>query len=176
MAKTAAIVPTDTRAVICRVNSLLPDANAGDRPALVELRRTLDAHPALWAAMGDLAGEAERALMRAAVGSNDDAQAEIARRLAALRTDLGRPGSSPLEQLLIDPFVLCWLSLTVAEAMYHRALERGLQHTDEAWHQRRVERSERRYLAAIKALAVVRRLGVPAVQVNIGEKQINVAG
>jgi hypothetical protein len=38
-----------------------------------------------------------------------------------------------------------------------------------------IERAQRRYLGAIKALAQVRKLGVPAVQVNIGEKQINMA-
>jgi hypothetical protein len=40
----------------------------------------------------------------------------------------------------------------------------------------RIERAQRRYLSAIKALVQVRMLVVPAVQVNIGEKQINVAG
>jgi hypothetical protein len=30
------------------------------------------------------------------------------------------------------------------------------------------------FLSAMKTLALVRRLGLPAVQVNIGEKQVNV--
>ncbi|HZQ34669.1 MAG TPA: hypothetical protein VFD32_01970, partial [Dehalococcoidia bacterium] len=44
------------------------------------------------------------------------------------------------------------------------------------YRQRFVERAERRYFAAIRSLAQVQRLLAPAVQVNIGEKQINVAG
>jgi hypothetical protein len=62
----------------------------------------------------------------------------------------------------------------VAEGTYHQALERGLNQADDAFHQQRIERAQRQYLAAIRALAPVRKLGVPAVQVNIGEKQINV--
>ena len=46
---------------------------------------------------------------------------------------------------------------------------------DEA-RRKRIDQAERRYLRAIKALVEVRRLQLPAVQVNIGDKQINVAG
>jgi hypothetical protein len=60
--------------------------------------------------------------------------------------------------------------------MYHRALERKRSSSDDAFHQQRVERAQRRYLAAIKVLAQVRKLRMPAVQVNIGGKQNNLAG
>jgi len=39
-----------------------------------------------------------------------------------------------------------------------------------------VEQAQRRYPAAIRALATVRRLGVPAVQINVADQQINVMG
>jgi hypothetical protein len=42
-------------------------------------------------------------------------------------------------------------------------------------HRKRIEQAARRFLRAIKALAAVRRLQLPAMQVNIGEKQVNVA-
>jgi hypothetical protein len=42
-------------------------------------------------------------------------------------------------------------------------------------HQKRIDHASRRYLAAIKAQAVVRRLQVPTMQVNIGEKQVNLS-
>src|SRR5687768_15710162 len=51
-----------------------------------------------------------------------------------------------------------WLSLVVAEGTYHQALERGLTQSDDVF-QRRVERAQRRYLAAIKALAQMQKLG-----------------
>jgi hypothetical protein len=43
------------------------------------------------------------------------------------------------------------------------------------YQQRRQDRAARRYLAAIKALAQVRRLLVPVVQVNIAERQVKLA-
>ena len=48
----------------------------------------------------------------------------------------------------------------------------GLQWAE--FYQRRIDRAQKRFLSAIKALALVRRLQLPAVQVNIGEKQMNI--
>jgi hypothetical protein len=38
--------------------------------------------------------------------------------------------------------------------------------------QQRLSKAQARYLSAIRTLAQVRRLGVPAVQVNIGQQQV----
>jgi hypothetical protein len=43
------------------------------------------------------------------------------------------------------------------------------------YHQRRMDRAHRRYLSAIKTLATVRKLAVPVFQVNIAQKQMNIA-
>jgi hypothetical protein len=158
------------------VNALLPAANAGDAAALAELREVLDATPQLWKEVGDLGRQAEVALVRVAVGANPIAKDAIVRKLDAIRQEVAGSNPSPLERLLADRVAISWLSLTVAEGTYHQALERGLSQVNDTFHQQRVERAQRRYLAAIKALAQVRKLGVPAVQVNIGEKQVNVAG
>jgi len=45
----------------------------------------------------------------------------------------------------------------------------------EFW-ERRLSMSQRRYLAACETLAKIRKMSVPALQLNIGDKQINVAG
>ncbi len=83
-------------------------------------------------------------------------------------------GAAPLERLLIDRVLTGWLHLHYAEALY---VQRNGALTPAAceYHQRTIGRAQRRYLAAVKALAQVRRLRVPAVQVNIGEKQVNIA-
>ena len=109
-------------------------------------------------------------------GPNAVAKGAIVRRLAALRRELAGPSPTPLERLVADRVVVGWLAAAVAEGAYHQALERGVRHADDAFHQRRVERAQRRYLAAVKALATVRRLGVPAVQVNVADQQVNVVG
>lgn len=97
------------------------------------------------------------------------------RKVDTLRCEISGPNPSVLERLLAVRIAITWLSLTVTEGTYQQALEQGLSQADDAFHQQRIERAQRRYLTAIKALAQVRKLGVPAVQVNIGEKQVNVA-
>ncbi|MDP9356833.1 MAG: hypothetical protein M3R02_16380 [Chloroflexota bacterium] len=160
---------------VARANNLLPDANAGDPSALADLRSLLEDHPQLWEGVGNLAREAELTLVRLVAGPNTVTKEALRRKLDALRQEVAGPAPSPLERLLADRVVLGWLGLAVADGQYHRSLVQGLSQSDDEFHQRRVERAQRRYLAAVKALAQVRRLGVPALQVNIGDKQINVA-
>ena len=44
------------------------------------------------------------------------------------------------------------------------------------YHQRSRNRAHKRYLTSIKTLALIRKLAVPVLQVNIAKKQVNVAG
>ena len=175
MAKTRALAAVGIQAAVDRVNALLPAANAGDQRALAELRAVLDGTPALWEQVGDLGRQAELALVRAAAGDNPVARQAVLRKLGSLRREIAGPAASPIERLLAERVALGWLGVAVAEGAYHRALEGGVDRSEDEFHQRRVERAQRRYLAAIKALAQVRRLGVPSVQVNIGGQQVNVA-
>lgn len=115
-------------------------------------------------------------MVRVAAGDNPVIREAIIHKLDLLRREVGGSHPSVLERLLADRVAISRLSLTVAEGNYHQALEQGLSQVNDTFHQQRIERAQRHYLAAIKALAQLRKLGVPAVQVNIGEKQINVAG
>ena len=49
-------------------------------------------------------------------------------------------------------------------------------HAGWSYLQRCIDWAHKRYLSAIKTLAVVRKLAVPVLQVNIARKQVNVAG
>ncbi len=155
-------------------NVLLKRANEGEGTALLELRALCEGHPELWAGLGNLAAQAQAALVRAIAGPNDVVAEAVGREAAALRRELAGPDTSPLERLLVGRIVACWLQLHYAEARYAQNLG-SLTMAQGDYHQRTIERAQRRYLAAIKALAQVRRLAIPAVQVNIGERQINVA-
>ena len=42
--------------------------------------------------------------------------------------------------------------------------------------QQRISKVQTRYLAAIRSLAHIRRLNVPAVQINMAEQQVNMTG
>lgn len=175
MAKKNALMAPETVAVE-RVNALLPAVNAGDSAARDELRVVLDATPKLWTEVGNLGRQAELALVRAAAGDNPVAKEAIVRKLDTLRREVTGPRPSILERLLADRVAISWLALTLAEGTYYQALERGIDPADEAVYLKRVDRAQRRYLAAIKSLPQVRRMDLPALQVNIGEKQVNMTG
>ena len=155
---------------------LIEKANKGDSTTLPALRTLLDTCPALWQELGDLAKTAQDALVKHITGDKALAQQEIyARKLAAMHKELAGSAPSSLEQLLVERIVLCWLHLYYAETIYVQNMQE-LSLRQGEFYQQRISKAQARYLAAIRTLAQVRRLGVPAVQVNIAEQQVNVAG
>jgi hypothetical protein len=164
-----------TMAAVGRANALLPAANAGDRRALAELRQILDGSPELWTGVGNLAFQAQQQLIAVAAGTNDVIREAIERKLGEVRRGLTGPDASLLERLLVDRIVAGWLALHYAEAQYHQRLRNGLGWEESEAHQRQIDRCQRRYLAAIRTLATVRKLMAPTVQINVAEQQINVA-
>lgn len=158
------------------VAALIKQAGRGDGRALAALRERLASRPQVWHTIGDVGAHARGAWLKLSAGENPVVAEGVERRLAALREELLGERPSPLERLPVERIVVCWLQLSYAE---HRLalLERdgGAMRQGED-RQRGLERAERRYQAAIRSLAQVRRLLSPAVQLNIAEKQINVAG
>jgi hypothetical protein len=73
-----------------------------------------------------------------------------------IEAELGGPSSSPLENLLVERIVICWLQNYLADL---DAVQKDRADSLQASHaQRRQSAAQARYLAAIKQLAVVRRL------------------
>jgi hypothetical protein len=66
------------------------------------------------------------------------------------------------------------LHLHYAEDIYVQSMH-DLTITQATYHQRRLSLAQSCYLSAIRTLAQVRRLQVPAVQINVAEQQLNVA-
>ncbi len=95
------------------------------------------------------------------------------RRFKEMQNELGYKTASPLERLLIERIVWCWYHLQNAEAYYLKQMS-GSSLAVAGYAQQGLDRAQKRYIHAVQSLAVVRRLQIPAVQVNIGEKQVNV--
>jgi hypothetical protein len=150
----------DQRAEKDVLAQLLKRAEAGDRGALPELRRVLDGDPELWRAYGDLAAHAEVSLAMLAAGPNLLMAESLKRKLAELKAELGGESPSPLERLLVERVTATWLQTNYHDGLVAQAAGAGearlraLQRLQDAAH--------RRHLAAIKQLAVVRRLLRPA--------------
>jgi len=139
-----------------------------------KLREYLEREPELWRVAGDLGELAARGLVDGLNGPPFYVESVRVGRLAK-RRELGFETASPLERALIDHAVLCWTRLQLAEQDYTRTMSQSVTLTLGDYMQRKLSAVQRRYLRACETLARVRRLGLPPVQLNIAERQVNVA-
>jgi len=92
-------------------------------------------------------------------------------------TDLGAAEVLPVEKLLIDQIVMAWLRHYDIEARYTAIHDGDCTIAQAKYWEQRLSASQRRYLRAIETHARVGKLlRSVSLQVNIGEKQVNVAG
>ena len=123
---------------------------------------------------GDLARQAEDSLIAVAAGKNLAFKEALRRKRELMRAELAGANPTPVERLLAERVVACWLQVQDADVRYAQAKNLSLEWGK--YYQQRMDRAHKRYLSAIKALAVVRKLALPVLQVNIARKQVNVAG
>jgi hypothetical protein len=136
--------------------ALVARARTGDTAALGALRAFLNARPALAQHIGDLAAHVERTWVELAAGADPLLRDALPRRLAALKDELAGRDPTPLVRLLAERVASAWLQSVHADAE-----AAGLGATTgpaAALALRRQESTQRRYLAALKALALVKKL------------------
>lgn len=156
------------------LRALTDRAQKGDKTALPALRELLKEPAIVDALGGDLAKQAQLTLINKFSGQNLLFKESLTRKLDLLRDELAGPNPTPLERLLVERIVACWLHLHHLEIIYANKESMSLELG--SYYQRSISSAQKRYLAAIKTLAVVRKLAVPVLQVNIAKKQVNVAG
>jgi hypothetical protein len=156
------------------MRKFLRRAENGDTSTLPVLRKVLQNPDAVRALGGDLAQQAEKALIDAAGGKNLMFKEALARKLELLRLELAGTNPTPVENLLVERVVACWLQVQYADVRYAQAEDLTVEQGD--YYQRRMDHAHRRYLSALKTLALVRKLAVPVLQVNLAQNQVNVAG
>jgi hypothetical protein len=162
-------VPTTT----AELKALLKRSQSGDHTALPVVRKLLDDPYYLRLFGGELAENAANSFLRA-MSEKDIGFAEAARKkMELMRAELLGANPTPVERLLVERIVACWLQVQDADI---RAAQ-GQKDATLRWadfHQRRMDAANKRFLSAVKALALVRKLAVPALQINIAKKQVNV--
>jgi hypothetical protein len=114
----------------------------------------------MWQTYGDLALQAEGALVRAAAGRNLLLGESLLFKLRALKAELGGESPPPLERLLIERISLSWLQTAYFDGLLAQASGAGEARLRAL--QRQQDAAHRRHLAGIKQLAVVRKLLRPA--------------
>jgi hypothetical protein len=152
-------------------------ANAGDAAVASQVATLFDLAPCLVTAFPGLQKMAEERLLDVVASRASGRLAtreHLRRQVAAVREAMAGPAPTPLETLLADRVAVDWLNAAIADLQHAEALAAG--HAAEADRLlRRSDRSQRQLLRGIKTLATIRRLQVPAVQVNIADQQLNLA-
>ena len=163
---------TEKRSIQTRAGDIVALANRaqkGDKSALPAIREVLDDPAMVDLLGGDLAKQAQLTLIEKFSTSNLLLRESLPRKLDNLRRELGGPAPTALEKLVVDRIVACWLHLHHLEHVYAQkdsmSLELG------TYYEKSIGQAQRRYLAAIRCLALIRRLAIPALQVNIARKQ-----
>jgi hypothetical protein len=154
------------------LRELLKRAAKGDESTLPAVRKLLEEPANIERFGGDLARYAQRSFVNAITDENLTLREAIHAKLAAIRKELLGENPTPIEVLLVERIVACWLQ--VQEADIRGALAKDASFRQADFNLRRMDAANRRYLAALKALALVRKLAVPALQINVARKQVNV--
>jgi len=150
------------------------NADAPTDEDLAAARKLLKGSPDLWRVYGDVCDMVTRNVIsgiRAAAGVKES----ISAGREAMLHQFGYETAPLMERMLIDHILLCWLRLQLAEHRY-TSFWQGDGSTELAmfW-EKRLSAVQRRYLRAVETLARIRRMDLPAIQVNVADKQVNIA-
>jgi hypothetical protein len=110
-------------ALAAQIESSAKLADRGNQKALAVTRKLFDMFPTMWDDYGSLAAAAEGALVDLYAGQSVLTREALRKRLAEMRARLAGPEASPLEQLLVERVVACWLHSYHADFDYARALK-----------------------------------------------------
>ena len=137
-----------------------------------------ESSPEVIAEASGIARRAERMLVKTISAGKPLMEEALEERMDQMRSEIAGEHPTPLEQLLTQRVVAGWLLVEVLEGLIAAQYQRDVKvHRVPPAHiiqqSRIVESATRRYLAAIRELARVRKLqaGAPASQVNT---QVNI--
>jgi hypothetical protein len=158
----------------------------GEEGARRELRRAVrESTPTVIARCADVSGKSRGMLSEAVSGGSPLIKEALEAKAEAMRTEIAGEDPTPLELLLASDITNLWLVVEMLGAFYAGQFQRR-ERKGEREHKgatvsgigfllKMQESAHRRYLAAVRELAHVRKLqaGAPAVQVNT---QVNILG
>lgn len=159
-----------------QITALIPKARH-DKKATAQLLELMEVQGITdgMARANDVAGQAELSIIKAFSGDDVFLSELHQRRLKTMRREMAGENPTALESLLAERIALCWFHVHLCEVTLAQHGEK-MSLNVAAYQQKRLDGAHKRYLSAIKTLAEVRKMQLPNVQVNIGEKQVNVSG
>jgi hypothetical protein len=166
----------ETKIKLRELRILSEKAEAGEKGARRELRRAIRySTPEVVAKASDIARKGHKILIGTAACGDALMEEALSARLKIMRSQIAGEDPTPLEVLLTERVVSCWLLVELLEALTSTQLQSGEHMKDKRvpdsflklmlkWQ----ESAQRRYLSAIRELAQVRKLqsGTPGIQYN----------
>jgi hypothetical protein len=148
--------PGDRASTQERIQEILRRARAGDKSVLPELEGLLDANPKYWENAGDLVKATEQMWIERISATDLVFGQSLRRHVERWKRELADQAGSPLERILAARIVVTWLAAQHAELLEAASKDEGTKVAE--LQIRRAEAANRRFLAAAKTLATVRRL------------------
>jgi hypothetical protein len=108
-------------------------------------------------------------VMAAGKRGNENTKKVLREEVDGLVVELAGPNPTAVESMLARTAAILWFSLRLHERRYGdwATSEEGMTIVQSDHLQRRIDRTHRRLMSTIKTLATVRRLAVPALQINV---------
>jgi hypothetical protein len=139
-----------------------------------QLRQYMRDVPDLWRAAGNI-GRLATDRMIEGWNAAPFVKASLEEGARQQRIQHGYKEAAPLERLLIDEIVICWIEHYKAHTTYAGMSGAKLSLNQERYWNKYISQTQGRYLRAIEALARVRKLAQRTpVQINIGGQQVNI--
>jgi hypothetical protein len=160
------------------VKEVIERAGNGDQAMRPLVRKLLEKDHRERGSLLDIYGNvyfyARQKMVEPFAGKDVMSQEALRRTINGVRDDLAGPNPTPLERILCERVALCWFDAHEMDRRYVDQSDVTFKTAD--YRESRRDRAHKRFLAACKTLATVRKLAVPAIQVNLANQQVNVAG
>ena len=156
----------ETRGRLAELKALSDRAEAGEKGARGELRRMVrSSSPEVIGRASDVGRRMGRVLAHTASGGDPLVEEALLAKLDLMRAEIAGEDPTPLEVLLTERVVSLWMLTTVLEAalasQYRRVVGDASERLSPAYliqQSRILDSATRRYLAAVRELARVRKL------------------
>jgi len=159
-------LPQETRERLAQLRTLSDRAEAGDKEARKELRRMVrSSSEEVIGRASDLGRKMGQTLAHTAAGGDPLTEEALRAKLDLMRTEIAGEDPTALEVLLTERVVSLWMLTSLLEALiatqYRKVVDDPSERLSPSYvlqQSRILESATRRYLAAIRELARVRKL------------------
>jgi hypothetical protein len=156
----------ETKSRLAELRALSDRAEAGDKGARKELRRMVrSSSPEVIGRASDLGRKMGQTLAHTAAGGDPLTEEALLAKLDLMRAEIAGEDPTPLEVLLTERVVSLWMLTSLLEALiatqYRKVVDDPSERLSPSYliqQSRILESATRRYLAAVRELARVRKL------------------